>query len=72
MIHKPSTLLVTYSSDTLVREPEVLSTLAVFYDEVYLPYPYALDPGRMIADGISGRLLHLWAVIKPEALRQNQ
>lgn len=44
-------LSATYSSglfhDALVS-PDVLSTLAVFYDEVCFPYPYGLDPQGVV------------------------
>lgn len=39
-------LSATYSSGLFhdaLASPDVLSTLAVFYDEVYFPYPYGLD-----------------------------
>jgi hypothetical protein len=35
-------LSITYSSG-LIPPPELMSTLAVFYDEIWLPYPYDLD-----------------------------
>jgi hypothetical protein len=39
----PRTLSVTYSSGIYIRKPEVLSTMAVFYDQVWLPYPYGFE-----------------------------
>jgi hypothetical protein len=36
-------LSITYSSGIFIRKPEVLSTLAVFYDQVWLPYPYGFE-----------------------------
>ena len=36
-------LSITYSSG-LIPPSELMSTLAVFYDEIWLPYPYDLDP----------------------------
>jgi len=37
-------LEITYSSDLTIKDPELLATLSVFYDKVYLPYPYNCDP----------------------------
>jgi hypothetical protein len=39
---------ITYSSGVLCEKPDILSTLAVFYDEVWLPYPYNWDPGAVV------------------------
>lgn len=36
-------LSVTYSSGVICHEPDFLSTLAVFYDQIWFPYPYGLD-----------------------------
>lgn len=51
-------LSITYSSGC-VPGRNVLSTLAVFYDEISLPYPYGYDP-----DGI-----YLWRKTRPENSR---
>src|SRR6266852_2575047 len=40
MTGDPRKLSVTYLSGIYVRDPTVLSTLAVFYDEIWLPHPY--------------------------------
>lgn len=37
-------LEITYSSDLTIKDSELLATLSVFYDKVYLPYPYNCDP----------------------------
>lgn len=37
-------LNIVYSSDLQIDDPELLTTLSVFYDKVYLPYPYNCDP----------------------------
>jgi len=36
-------LSITYSSE-LIPPPETMRTLAVYYDEIWLPHPYDLDP----------------------------
>lgn len=40
----PRKLQITYSSDLTIKDPELLATLSVFYDKIYLPYPYNCDP----------------------------
>lgn len=44
MTRKGTDLEVTYSSGVIVEESDVLATLAVFYDRIWLPYPWDLDP----------------------------
>jgi hypothetical protein len=43
MTNETRKLSITYSSD-LIPPPKIMSTLAVFFDEIWLPYPYDLDP----------------------------
>ncbi len=42
--HKRKPLNIVYTSDVIIRDPSLLATLAVFYDKVYLPCGYDLDP----------------------------
>lgn len=37
-------LNVVYASALTIRNPTLLSTLALYYDTIYLPHPYDLDP----------------------------
>lgn len=41
-------LSTTYSSGVICDQPKILSTLAVFYDEIWLPYPYNWDPEAVV------------------------
>src|SRR5438105_902209 len=43
-----ASLAVTYSSGVICEAPDVLSTLAVFYDEIWFPFPYDLNPSSGI------------------------
>ena len=40
----PNQLSCTYVDGVTIAAPSLLSTLALFYDEVLLPHPYDLDP----------------------------
>jgi hypothetical protein len=49
-------LNIVCSSDLLIDDPELLTTLSVFYDQVYLPYPYHCDPDAEPLIGMSNIL----------------
>ena len=42
MVDDSRKLSISYSSE-LIPPPEWMSTLAVFYDEIWLPYPYMIE-----------------------------
>ena len=37
-------LTIKYSSDVYIMDESLLTTLALFYDKIYLPYPFVCDP----------------------------
>lgn len=37
-------LTIKYSSDVYIMDEALLTTLALFYDKIYLPYPFVCDP----------------------------
>jgi hypothetical protein len=37
-------LKVVFASALTIRDPSLVSTLAIYYDKIYLPHPYDLDP----------------------------
>jgi hypothetical protein len=45
-------LSITYSSGICIRKPEVFATLAVFYDQIWLPHPYGFEWGALFIQGI--------------------
>ena len=45
-------LSITYSSG-LIPPPELMSTLTVFYDEIWLPNPYDIDVFPIVSIGIT-------------------
>jgi hypothetical protein len=51
-------LSITYSSG-LIPPPELMSTLAVFYDEIWLPQPYELDPKSTWKNPLLSIMSHL-------------
>src|SRR5262245_44850165 len=42
MSHKP--LNIVFASDLTIQDSSLLATLAIYYDKVYLPHAYDLDP----------------------------
>ena len=40
----PRELRCVYASGLTIQDPDLLSSLALFYDKIWLPHPYDLDP----------------------------